>query len=355
MKPIIWILLSGLLLFGRCLEINTSENTGNSLTPNDSLYTAERTYFRILFYNVENLFDPLDDPHKNDNEFLPDQNRYWTWKKFNEKINHTYKVFVAAGGWDPPELIGLCEIENLFVLRELVQSTPFAKHNYRIIHKESPDQRGIDVALLYDPEEFHLIKTGFIEVTNPENKSFKTRDILYAKGITNNDDTLHCYVNHWPSRWGGQRESEPKRILAAGHLREHIDSIFYQQPYAKIVVMGDFNDEPQNKSLQETLKAHTNISSPKPAKLYNLSTELEGTLKYQGSWQVFDQFIVSGNVLKDQNGTSYELNNAHVFKPDFLLVEDETHYGYKPYRTFSGYKYIGGFSDHLPIYLDLCK
>ena len=203
-----------------------------------------RSDYRILFYNVENLFDTTHDSLKNDAEFLPQGKKYWTWKKYQDKCSKIGKIIMAVGGWELPEIVGLCEIENKKTLNGILYSTSLKKANYKIIHKESPDHRGIDVALLYQADRFFPIDTAFLELIYTKSNYSTTREILYVKGVTHTDDTLHLFVNHWPSRWGGQLESEHKRISAALLLRKKVDSIFINNNKAKIIIMGDFNDYP---------------------------------------------------------------------------------------------------------------
>jgi len=315
--------------------------------------------FRIMFYNAENFFDTKHDTMKWDDEFLPTGKKYWTERKFWEKVNHLAKVITSVGAWDPPAIIGMCEVENRYVLEQLVHHSPIKNINYRIIHKESPDRRGIDVAFLYRKEKFRPLSYHFYPINFPFNKRSKTRDLLYVKGIVENSDTIHVFVNHWPSRWGGQQETEPKRMFVAKTLRTITDSIFDVNPKSNIFIMGDFNDEPENKSLREVLYAHLEFTPVLPdTALYNLIGIIQkrtgqGTHKYHGTWGVLDQIIVSGALLNKQNKiyTAYEL--SHIFKADFLLEPDERYTGKRLNRTYIGYKYHGGFSDHLPVYADI--
>jgi predicted extracellular nuclease len=314
--------------------------------------------YKIMFYNVENLFDNENDSLKNDEEFLPDGDRYWTSSKYYNKLNNIYKVIIAVGGWNPPAIVGVCEIENRSVLNDLVNKTPLVKFEYQIVHHESPDRRGIDVGLLYRDELFKPLYNKAIPVIFPDNPDYKTRDILYVKGIANHSDTLHIFVNHWPSRWGGQLESEPNRVTAAQTLKNTVDSIFNINPNSNIIITGDFNDTPINKSLKDVLQANINFESFENDQLYNISYRLQqteniGSYKYQGDWAMLDQFIVSGFLLNEKNDIYSTLNDVNVFNQDFLLEPDESFYGYKPNRTFIGYRYNGGYSDHLPIYLIL--
>lgn len=314
--------------------------------------------YKIMFYNVENLFDTFNDSLKNDEEFLPNGDRYWTKYKYYDKLKKIYKVIIAVGGWNPPAIVAICEIENRKTLNDLVYNTPLVKYEYQVIHHESPDRRGIDVGLLYREELFKPVYDKAISVNLPKEPNYKTRDILYVKGIANDIDTLHIFVNHWPSRWGGQLESEDNRINAALTLKNHVDSLIALNTNSNIIITGDFNDNPINKSLKDILNAKLEFETIEKNHLYNLSYHLQqtkkiGSHKYQGEWTMLDQMIVSGHLLDQNNPLYTSLNNIHVFSKGFLLEPDDSFFGYKPRRTFIGYKYNGGFSDHLPIYLIL--
>jgi len=315
-------------------------------------------YIRLMFYNVENLFDTKNDSIKNDDEFLPNQGKFWTPRKYYTKINQIAKVITAVGEWNPPAIVGLCEVECRYTLNSLVYYSPLKKLNYKIIHKESPDFRGIDVALLYQESKFKPILYKAIEIKFPFAPEKTTRDILYVKGSTKNKDTLHVLINHWPSRWGGQLKSEIKRMYVASVLKKTIDSIFSTNINAKIIIMGDLNDYPDNKSLTEVLQAKSKFTNFKSDKLYNLAAYIQentkiGTHKHHGVWGVLDQIILSGSLFNKNNKTYTSKENAHIFDADFLLTNDEAYLGKQPFRTYLGYKYIGGYSDHLPVYLDL--
>ncbi len=313
---------------------------------------------RFMFYNVENVFDTVNNPNANEKEFLPGSDRHWSSYRYYQKKNKLYKTFLAAGGWEPPELIGLCEIENETVLEDILWKTPFSKFEYKYIHRNSPDHRGIDVALLYDPKAFFPVSEQYIRLDLPERYS-STREILYAKGYTKLNDTLHIFVNHWPSKYGGAVKSQPKRNIAAQTLKKVTDSLFQSVKRPKIVITGDFNDAPDTESTKNHLQAKEPTDSISNQSLYNLSEhwmeEKYGTYKYQGQWNVIDQFIVSGSLLNAKHSLKTSKQNAHIFAPDFLLEKDEKYVGQKPYRTFIGFRYNGGYSDHLPIILDLKK
>jgi exonuclease III len=315
--------------------------------------------FRILFYNTENFFDTIDDAKSDDNDFLPASKFHWNGKRYYTKVNNLYKVFIS-NGIEPPSIIGLAEVENQKVLKDLVYGTPLAKFQYHIIHFESPDKRGIDVALLYRTDKFKPIISKPIELNFPFDLKHKSRDILYVKGIALNADTIHVFVNHWPSRTAGQAQSEKYRIFAAERLRACTDSVFRTSSSAKIIIVGDFNDEPDDISIHKFLKAKLLQKSVASKSLYNLSynwlksISLIGTHKYKGKWALLDQIIISGALLssKSKGLISYP-NAAVIYSPQFLLKDDNTNSGVTPFRTFEGYKYTGGFSDHLPVYLDL--
>ena len=315
-----------------------------------------RDRLRFVFYNVENLFDPFDDSLTADEEFLPAGLRGWTWSRFEDKVKRIHKVLVALGDWEPPELIGLCEVENHFVLHWLVSETPLKKHEYRVIHRDSPDRRGIDVALLYRPGFFRPVSYQCYRVPDQGSCPESTRDILYVKGILNEGDSLHLLINHWPSRWGGTLESRPERLAAAGLLRHILDSLFMADRQSRILVAGDFNDELTDASLRDCLGVQRpGAHCPDDALYFPYDGPLTGrpgSLKYQGRWYGFDLILVSGALLQDQ-ALCVSRDGYRVFAPDFLLEDDPQWLGSRPFRTYRGYRYQGGFSDHLPVYIDL--
>jgi hypothetical protein len=337
---------------------------------NGTFAQEEENGCRITFWNVENLFDPFDDSLKLDDEFTPGGNHGWTWIRFNRKLNNIYKVIMSAG-WEPPDIIGLCEVENRWVLERLTRMTPLSKFEYRIIHKDSPDLRGIDVAMLYISSSFRPLEIKFIPVTGLKPDDDPTRDILKVKGIMKMQDTVNMFVNHWPSRYIGQTETMHKRHAAASELKRQVDSLFVSDPCCKIIIMGDFNDEPWDESISETLDAVVatagmtigSSDSSTPSYSFNIidfigdnlycliphgQKTITGTLKYEGRWYLFDQFMISGGLLAKTR--SYDMKISDY---DFLLEPDDTYTGRKPFRTYNGYIYKGGYSDHLPVILDL--
>ncbi len=340
-----------------CILISCS--TEKKLNNKNVVTTIERDAYRVMFYNVENLFDTEDDPEKRDEEFTPTGDRYWSNYRYNQKLSNIYKVIVGVGEWDLPQIVGLCELENRGVLEDLLSKTPLYKTDYKIVHFESPDRRGIDNGLLYRSDYFTPYLEKAITVEWPKTvKAGPTRDILYVAGTTNTNDTLHVFVNHWPSRWGGQMETEGKRMHVAKLVKKETDSIFKTNPNANIIIMGDLNDHPTDRSVLEVLKAQTEFDKIKPKKLYNTSYYLEheknlGTHKYNGQWGILDQIIVSGGLMDTTSSISCTLDDSHIFNADFLLEPDEKYTGKRVNRTYIGFKFHGGYSDHLPIYIDL--
>ncbi len=314
--------------------------------------------FRVMFYNVENLFDVYDDSLKRDEEFTPDGPRRWTNYKFYDKLNKIYKVIMAVGEWSPPAIVGVCEIENRFVLEKLIDETPLSNYNYRIIHHESPDRRGIDVGLLYRSNMFEPFYDEAIEVSFADDPDYKTRDILYVKGLMGEKEMVHIFINHWPSRYGGYLTTVSRRNHAAVTLKQKTDSLLQINPNSAIIIMGDFNDGPADESFARILNAKNPDGEVLPENYYNLTlAEQEGwnfgSLKYRESWNLFDQVVANGSLLNPQSDFYINGNKALIFHADYLLEQDKTYLGKKPYRTFTGFKYNGGYSDHLPVYFDL--
>jgi predicted extracellular nuclease len=315
--------------------------------------------FKIMTYNVENLFDTKDDTLYNDSEYLAGGLRGWTYARYREKLSNIAKVIVAVGEWEPPVLIGLCEIENQNTLYDLTQYTGLQALNYKFIHYESSDARGVDVALLYLPNFFVPLNSRAVNVKFP-NSASTTRDILYVCGKIPNGDTLHIFVNHFSSRLGGELESEDKRLVAANFLRSAVDSVFEKSPKAAIIILGDFNDYPDNTSITKTLKANylpQNFTEIEPQKLYNLVYKIHkeskiGSYLHNGEWGMLDQIIVSGTLLDNSLKIKALHNTIKVFDAVWLLQEDKI-LGLRPFRTYVGMRYNGGFSDHLPVFVKI--
>lgn len=314
--------------------------------------------FRIMFYNVENLFDTKHDSLKNDYDYLPGGFMNWSNWKYWEKQRNIGRVITAVGEMQSPALVGLCEIENDSVIFDLTKRSPIRAQEYEFIATNSPDWRGIDVALLYQRHKYKLIeKNEYVLVRSGKNER-PTRNILHAVGQVISGDTLDVFVTHFPSRYGGQKISERGRMDAAQLIRDKADSLFVVRQNANVVIMGDFNDHPDDKSIYEIMNARSLNYNHSKDELYNMffhriKEKNFGTLKYQGRWGVLDQFIVSGSLLMENQGMKIDNNEAHIFNADFLTEKDEKYGGVRPYRTYLGPRYMGGFSDHYPIYMDL--
>ena len=320
-----------------------------------SLYTLNANEsLNILFYNVENLFDTEDDPNTNDDEFTPQGDKFWNSTRYWNKINNISKTIVATTPINAPEIIGLCEVENETVIKDLVERSPLKQIGYHYFITSSNDKRGIDVALLYKPTRIQPISNESLYVDIWKINRSTTRDILHVTCRTNSGDTLDIYVCHWPSRLGGIKKSDPLREAAATVLKESVGQLFIERESANIIIMGDFNDQSDSPSIKNVLGAKK-ISDANVAKNIDLvtlfSSTHDGTYKYQGVWEQYDHFIVSGNMI---NGLGmFNVASFNVCRAPFLLEDDKVYGGKKPFRVNNGYRYQNGYSDHLPILLEL--
>lgn len=315
-----------------------------------SIVSSQET-MRIMFYNTENLFDCKHDSLKNDFDFLPEGKNHWSYYRYRNKLNNISKVITAVGEWQIPALVGLCEVENDSVIYDLTHRSPLKNLSYRSVVTNSPDLRGIDVALLYQRDQFRLLtfKTHRIPLDHP------TRDILHVAGQVLNGDTMDVFVCHFPSRLGGEAQSNNLRITAAKVLKEKVDSVISTRLHPAIVIMGDFNDYPDNESLFRALgaKSPVNTSSRLVNLMYPMLNDKDrGSHKYQSDWGVLDQIIVNRSLL-DSSRIQVKEAKANIFRSSFLLEEDRTNGGERPFRTYLGPRYVGGYSDHLPVWMDL--
>ena len=305
----------------------------------------------VVFYNVENLFDTRNDMGERDGEFTPEGANKWTEERYVKKLEDISKVLGSVNKNELPEIIGLCEIENRKVLDDLVKTKLLRDGDYEIEHFESPDYRGIDCAMLYRPDEFKVIKSTPVHIAFIDDPKYTTRDILYVKGETRNKEEFHIFVNHWPSRIGGLEQTEPKRVAVAQLLKSKIDSVLNTNPNANILVMGDMNDEPSNKSLNEVLGAKS--PEAKNAALVNLMYPIhankKGSYNYRGTWNMLDNIVVSAGLL-DNKGFQCVDMHGNVFHEKWMEFEDKNN-GITPNRTYGGPNYYGGVSDHFPVYV----
>lgn len=312
----------------------------------------------VGFYNLENLFDTINQPDVNDEDFTPKGSYQYSPDRYIFKLNRLSEVISQVGrDVDPKGLmvIGVSEIENRSVLEDLVRTEKLRPMNLGVVHFDGPDRRGVDVGMLYRQDLFRVLSARSVRLHTPEDTAFRTRDQLVVTG-TFDGDTLHVIVNHWPSRSGGEERSAPKRIAAAQLTRHCVDSLYRIYPRAKIVVMGDLNDDPTNVSVTEHLGAVGKTGKLEKQGLFNPMWKLYkdgvGSLAYQDSWNLFDQLIVSEPLVNDRIG--YRFLRANVFNKPFLLQKEGSFKGY-PWRTYVGSAFKGGYSDHLPTYIVLVK
>ena len=344
----------------------------------NSLFAQEPV--RVAFWNMENFFDPFVDSTKTYNAFTEEGMQHWTKTRFYKKRNNMYKAILAMSENRPLGILGMCEVENEYVLSVIFEQTPLKKHNYRWVLYEGPDKRGIDPAIVYSIDHFQLVESAVFPYYNPEDTTYHSRDILYAKFISRDGpstlrpgssttgsgtstlaDTIHVFVNHWPSRYSGELETVGSRSYSAALLRAKVDSITAAAPEGyqpKVIMMGDLNDCPTDPSVYDVLRAR-HLSEMEEGCLINLFGKndglgFEGTLKHQADWQIFDQIIVTSGVMNG-DGLHYLEGSARIFHADFMLEDDETYHGKKLFRTYVGPRYFGGFSDHLPVYIDLVR
>lgn len=310
----------------------------------------------VAFYNCENFFDTKDDPNKKDDEFLPESSMKWDETRFMNKLQKVAQVLDSTvAGEGLPALVGLVEIENKEVLEDLVSKSQFKTKSYGVLATDSPDERSIDCGLLYDKSVFTLVDFKELNATNLKLGDYKTRNILFATLKATNGDVFYVFVNHWPSRRSGETESEPRRIYAAEQVRNKINELQKKDAKAKVIVMGDFNDHPTDKSILNTLKAS---DAPKDkGDLYNayqtLDAAKQGTHYYDKEWRVLDQIIVSQSFIGAKKGYKFDPKNAHILRKDFVLFKNNKTGEEKPNRTYSGEKYYNGYSDHLSVYITL--
>lgn len=315
----------------------------------------------IGFYNLENFYDTLNNPMVNDEEFTPAGAKNYNGTIYWDKVDKLATVISQMGADKNPDgaaILGVAEIENDTVLKDLVQHKLLEKRKYRIVHYDSRDIRGVDVGLLYNPKYFTVETSNklFVQLPGGSKDAYFTRDILWVKGRLDGE-TIHVYVNHWPSRSGGEERSAPARDAAAQVCRNHMDSILKTEPDAKFIVMGDLNDDPTNNSVANIINAKSKQRDVKTGGMFNPWTELYkkgiGTLAYQDAWGLFDQILVSYPWLgKDQNGFFYY--QQHIFNKEYMVENIGKYKGY-PMRTWDGNRYRGGYSDHFPTYIVLLK
>lgn len=316
----------------------------------------------IGFYNLENLYDTVNNPIVDDEEFLPESARRYNSAIYWDKLDRLSGVLSMIGTDINPDglaILGVAEIENDTVLNDLVKMPKLKERKWKIVHYDSPDRRGVDVGLLYNPKYFKVLSSAplFVQLPGGSKDAYYTRDILYVKGVMDGD-TVHVYVNHWPSRSGGEERSMPGRAAAASVCRKSMDSIQAIQPNAKIILMGDLNDDPVSPSLTKVIKSKGKLSDIKePTDIFNPWYEMYkrgiGTTPYQDAWSLFDQIIFTGAWLnKEQPG--YHYLKSMIFNREFMVQKTGKWRGYSR-RTWDGITYNYGYSDHFPVYVIMVK
>lgn len=302
---------------------------------------AESQQLTFVELNCENLFDYQDDEGKDDSEYLPESTRHWTKKRYWQKLNNISQSLLSCSEEGIPDLIALCEVENDSVLHDLTKRSLLRNAGYEYIMTSSPDLRGIDVALLYSPFSFKPVKSCFLRV-DPISGMRPTRDILYVSGQVISGDTLHVFVVHFPSRFGGERYSRPFRKVVADRLCLSLDSIQRLNPDARILIAGDFNDFHDSPALKQIYSHNIQNLTKEAHGLHGV----KGTYRYQGEWGSIDH-ILSSRALYNK------VDTAFVHSPLFLLEEEKLYGGYRPRRTYIGMRHQSGFSDHLPLVVRL--
>ena len=315
----------------------------------------------VAFYNLENLFDTIDQEN-NDEEFLPNGANRWTPERYQHKLRNMSHVISLIGG-DEPAIIGVAEIENRGVLEDLIAQDSLRDKHYDIVHYDSPDRRGIDCAILYQPEVYKVFASGVRAVEIPNEPWIKTRDVVYASGLLDGE-IVHVLVGHWPSRSGGEAVSLHRRMAAAKTMRSVADSLYTLFPGSKVIMMGDFNDDPISPSVRDGLGVQNHPDQTKPADYYTPMLQLYnkgmGTLAYRDVWNLFDIIVVNGELI-GSNPTTWQLyrdpettDMAFIFKQPFMIQQSGQYKGYT-LRTFVGGQWQGGYSDHFPVYVYLVK
>lgn len=323
----------------------------NATTPD----TEKGTVYGVAFYNLENLFDTINQSGKYDLEFTPGGSRKWDTEKYRAKLEKLATAISAMKDDrtpNGPAIIGISEVENESVVRDLVNTAPLSERGLKYVHHDSPDNRGIDVALLYDPAQFEV--TG---VTNTKLSSvpFATRDQMAVTGVLGGD-TLTVIVNHWPSRLGGEEQSRPNRVKAAELSKQLAQQRWEENPGQHVIIMGDLNDDPSSYSVAVTLAAEANEAKVKNHSFFNpwwniWDADTRGTLSYRGKWNLFDQILVSGTLLDNKKGKAtgnLQYLDAQINDFDFLKNPPESKYAGTPLRTHASGQWLNGYSDHFP-------
>lgn len=325
---------------------------------------AQKPY-KVVFYNLENLFDTINDPNKNDEEYLPEGERKWTTYRYNQKLHNMERVLfdVALQDKNFPAVIGVSEIENRLVLEDLLAQPKLAKANYRIVHFDSPDRRGVDCAFFYRPSQFQLEGSEAHRISFPGRPNFLTRDLVAMWGKIEGEP-FYFIVSHWPSRLGGKERSQYSRDFVAAKCKHICDSVRTVNPNTKVVIMGDFNDDATDASVVEVLGAKGNIKKLEANDMFNPFNAMlkagYGTLAYRDSWNLFDNIVVSENLATGSTGALkiQKKEGAKFYGNIFTapyMIQKEGQYKNYPLRSFVGSNFQNGYSDHFPVYIYIAK
>ncbi len=332
---------------------------------NLSVFAQEKKEYKVMtiaFYNLENLFDTIVDPDTNkilQDDFTVNGKHKWNTEKYNKKLGNMSKVISQIGtdvAGAPPVVVGISEVENELVIKDLINHKNLKKYNYGIVHYESSDRRGIDVGLIYRKKLVKIKNTTSTKLRIKDKPNFRTRDQLMVEAEIDGE-TIYFIVNHWPSRRGGEKRSSPLREAAAALSRKIADSILTVNTDARIIMMGDLNDQPTNKSVKKVFNTSGDVKNIKKGQFYNTMEHYYkkgiGTGAWRDTWSLFDQIIISPSLIK-KDKTTWSYYQSHIFKKDYLIQQSGRFKGY-PYRTYVGDSFKGGYSDHFPVYIYLIK
>jgi len=328
------------------------------LITTQALYSQKNVKsFLVVSYNVENLFDTINSPGFDDDAFTPSGEKAWTYDRYQKKLNDLSRVILTLPGKELPALIGLAEVETSGVLEDLIQVRGLRKGEYAFVHEDGQDPRGIECALLYRPDLFKYKSHEYVPIEDPVDPDYLYRGILHVHGKGPDGSSLHIFVNHWKSRSGGVLETERQRMFSAITLRKQVDMLMARESDFKVIIMGDFNDEPTNRSISQGLSAQNKRRNVQMGEQYNLFYDLHnmkgaGTYNYQGNWNMLDQIIVSYSLLNQERGLRTGFESGRILQEAWMLYSSEKYGESLPSATYGGPEYYGGPSDHLPIYVE---
>lgn len=312
--------------------------------------------FTVMFYNVENLFDTIDHPDFEDEEFTPSGSKAWDYERYEKKLADIARVILSVPDKELPGLIGFAEVENQEVLEDLAEQRGLRREDYKAIVIDTDDPRGIDCGLLYREDLFSYGSHRMIPVEDLSGNEYPLRGILHISGKGPDGKSLNVYINHWKSRRGGVRETEYLRVYAGIAMRRELDRLLSASPETGVIIMGDFNDEPTNKSILDVMHAGNKRKNIGLNDIYNLyydihNLDLGGSYNYRGDWEMYDQIVISYNLLNSGRGLSTSFDGGKVLKEEWMLYLDERNNVKVPNRTYGGNNYYGGISDHFPLYV----